>query len=136
MRPAEARNRLSTSGHDEDDATALARHLPTYRGGDVEVPSNRVGHGAHEVLELHVEERCALDIVVGGGIEADVDAAAGRGHSTGVPLDRNPVLDINPRDVSRSATGSDALSNGIEARFGAADEMHFGALLGVSLRYR
>jgi hypothetical protein len=65
-----------------------------------------------------------LDIVVGGGIEQTSIPPPGRGDSTGVPLDRNPVLDIDPRDASRSANGSDAPSNGIEARFGAADQVH------------
>jgi hypothetical protein len=72
-----------------------------------------------------------LDVVVGGGVEADVDAAAGCGNRTRVLLDRRAVEDVDPGDVSRAADGLDALGDGGERRFGAAGEVDVGALAGV-----
>jgi hypothetical protein len=64
--------------------------------------------------------------------EAGVDAAAGRGDSVGVLLDRGPVEDVDACDVGGAAVGSDALGDRVEGRFGAAGEIHVGALAGVS----
>jgi hypothetical protein len=53
--------------------------VPPDRCGDVELRGDGLGHWAQEVLESHVEEWRALRVVVGDGVEADVDAAAGIG---------------------------------------------------------
>jgi hypothetical protein len=131
MGPAETGYRLPPSGHDEDDAMAAAGHVPADRGGDVEVRGDGFGHGAQEILELHVDEWCALDVVLGGGVEAGVDAAAGGGDSGGVLLDRRLVENVEACDVSRAAVLLDALGDVVEGCFGAAGEVHFGALAGV-----
>src|SRR5262249_56618732 len=95
---AEPRDRLPSAGHDEDDAVAAAGHLPADRGGDVEVRGNRLRDRPQEILELHREQRRALDVVVRGGIEADVDPGTD-GDAGGVMHDRRPALDVYPRDV-------------------------------------
>jgi hypothetical protein len=87
---AEARDRLPSAGHDEDDAAAAAGHVPAHGDGHVEVRGNRLRDRPQELLERHREERRALDVVIRGGVEADVDAAAG-GDAVGVPRDRRPV---------------------------------------------
>jgi hypothetical protein len=110
---------------------AAAGHVPADRGGDVEVRGDGFGHGAQEILELHVDEWCALDVVIGGGVEAGVDAAAGGGDSGGVLLDRRLVENVEACDVSRAAVLLDALGDVVEGCFGAAGEVHFGALAGV-----
>jgi hypothetical protein len=98
------------------------------------VRSDGLSHGAHEVLELHIEQRCALDVLVGGGVEADIDAAAGRGDSARVPPDRRSVEDVDACDMGRAALGSDALGDRVEGQFVAAGEMHVGALARVRAR--
>src|SRR5215469_14523517 len=94
---AEPRDRFPSAGHDEDDAVAAAGHVPAYGGGDVEVRSNRFSDRPHELLRLHREQWRALDVVVGDGVETDVDAAAGSG--IGVPRDRRSVEDVDLRDM-------------------------------------
>src|SRR5215471_16391513 len=98
---AELRDRFPSAGHDEDDAAAAAGHMPAYGGGDVEVCGNCFSDRPQELLRLHREQRRALDVVVGDGVETDVDAAAGGG--IGVPRDRRPVEDVDPRDVRGAA---------------------------------
>lgn len=107
----------------EDDTAAAAGHVPADRGGDVEVCRDGFGYGAQEVLEGHVEERGALDIVVGCGVEADVDAA-GVGDCGGMPFDRGQVEDVEARDVCSAAVAVDALGDRLERRGGSAREMH------------
>src|SRR5262249_61307769 len=77
---AEPRDRLPSAGHDNDDAVAAAGHLPPGRGGDVEGRGNRLRDRPPEILELHGEQRRALDVVICGGGEADVDTATGVGR--------------------------------------------------------
>jgi len=60
--------------------------VPAHGHGHVEVRGNRLRDRPQELLERHREERRALDVVVGGGVEADVYTAAG-GDVVGVPLD-------------------------------------------------
>src|SRR5262249_11195234 len=88
---AEPGDRFPSAGHDEDDTAAAAGHMPAYGGGDVEVRGNCFSDRPQELLRRHREQRCALDVVVGDGVETDVDAAAGSGF--GVPRDRCPVED-------------------------------------------
>lgn len=57
------------------------------------------GHRPQEIVEVHVGNRCALDIVVGGGVEADVDSSGAVGDGGGVPLDGRPVEHVEPGDV-------------------------------------
>jgi hypothetical protein len=64
--------------------------MPAGGGGDVEVRGDGFRYRAQQVLELQGEEWCALEVVVGCGVEADVDAAAVGGDS-GVLLDRRLV---------------------------------------------
>jgi hypothetical protein len=84
---------------------AGAGHVPADRRRDVEVRGDGFGHWAQEVLEWHVEARCAFDVVVGRG--ADVDGAAGRGDSVGVLLDRGPVEDVEACEVGGAAVSPD-----------------------------
>ncbi len=80
------------------------------------------GHGLRdwpqELLERHRQERRALDVVVGGGVEADVDAAAG-GDAVGVLGDRRPVEDVDLGDVRDAAVVPDAQGDLLERRPGA-----------------
>jgi hypothetical protein len=76
---------------------------------------------AQEVLEWHVEARCAFDVVVGPG--ADVDGAAGRGDSVGVLLDRGPVEDVEACEVGGAAVSPDPLGDrGSDRSGGSVDD--------------
>lgn len=84
--------------------------MPARGDGDVEVRGNGLRDRPQELLERHHEERRALNVVVGGGVEADVDAAAG-GDAVGVPRDRRPVEDVDLGDVRGAAVLPDALGD-------------------------
>ena len=93
-------------------------------------------HRAQEVVGLHLGDRYALEVVVGRGVEAGVDAAGCRGDGACVLLDRRPVEDVEARDVCRAAVGPDALGHLLKGSLGAAGEVHVGALAGVGARDR
>jgi len=114
---------------------AAAGHVPADGGGYVEVRRDGLGDRPQELPGLHREQRRALDVVVGGGVEADVDAAAG-GDGVGVPRDRRTVEDVDLRDVCGAAVVPDALGDFLKSRPGTAGEMHVGALAGVGARDR
>jgi len=86
------------------------------------------GHGAQEVLELHVKQRRALTVVIGRRVEADIDAAAGSGNSGGMPFERGPVKDVELRDVWVATVPLDALRHLFQGRGRASDEMHLGGV--------
>jgi len=109
--------------------------MPAHGDGDVEVRGNGFRDRSQELPELHRQERRALDVVVGGGVEADVDAAVG-GDDVGVLRDRRPVEDVDLRDVRGAAVVPDAPGDFLESHPGAADEVHVGALAGVGARDR
>ena len=113
----EAWDGFAAAGHGEDDAGAAWRHVPCGCRGDHELGGDGLGHRTHEVVELHVEHRRALDVVVGRGVEADVDAAGGVCHGGRVPLHRGLVENVERDDVRpppsrwmRRATSSRAAS--------------------------
>jgi hypothetical protein len=114
---------------------AAPRHVSPYCGRDVEVSRHGFCHGAQEVVERHVDEWQSLDVVVGGRVKADVDAT-GLGDSGGVVLDRSEVEDVEWRDVRCAAVAMDALGDRLERCFGAAGEVHLGALAGERTRDR
>lgn len=86
---------------------------------------------AQEVLELHVKQRRALTVVIGRGVEADIDAAAGSGNGGSMPFERRPVKDVELRDVRVATVPLDALRHLFQGRVSAPGEMHLGALAGV-----
>ena len=84
MGAAQCRDRLPASGHHQNDAGAALPHVPGNCGGGQELGSDRLGDRADEVLIRHVDQRRALDVLVRGGVEGDVDAAGALGHGGGV----------------------------------------------------
>jgi len=109
-------------------------HVRCDCGRDRVVDGHGLGHGAHEVVERHVDELGALDVVIGGRVEGDVDAAACGGDSIRVLLDRGAVEYVELGDVAGAAIISDVVGDLVEGRLGAAGEMDFGALAGVCAR--
>src|SRR5215469_3304847 len=132
---AQPRDRFPSASHDQDDAVAAAGHLPAYGGRDVEVRGNCFSDRPQELLRLHREQRRALDVIIGDGVETDVDAAA-IGGGIDMTRDRFPVEDVDLRDVRDAAVVPDALGDFLKSRPGAADEEHVGALAGVGARDR
>jgi hypothetical protein len=56
----------------------------------------RLDNGAHEIVEGHLDERGALDVVVGQRIEADVDAAVCSRDEACMAPDRGAVESVRP----------------------------------------
>ncbi|WP_257225789.1 hypothetical protein [Rhodococcus opacus] len=79
-----------------------------------EARRDRLGDRLHDVADPHVDKRRALDVVVEGGVEADIDAAALVRHRRGMPLDRVPVHRIENSDVRNPALVPDAVGDILE----------------------
>jgi len=99
--------------------------------GDVEVGGERFRYGLHDVLERHVEEGAALDVVVGGRVETDVDASACIDHVGRVPRERFRIENVDGCDAGGGAGIANAFGDPLERLGGASGEVHGGSFAGV-----
>lgn len=134
---SEAGDCLPPAGHDENHPSpAAARHVSCDAGGDVKVGGERFRYRLHELLEAHVEDGAALDVVVGGRVEADVDAALGGDDVCRVALEGGVVEHVHLGDVGCAAGRSDRFGDALEAVDGAPGKMDVGSIARLRARDR
>jgi hypothetical protein len=78
----------------------------------------------------HVDEGCALEVVVVDGVEGDVDPAGMLGDRVGMLLDRGAIGRVELGDLDTSPGFGGAGCYALERLAGASDEMDRGALGG------
>jgi hypothetical protein len=132
---AAGRECFASAGHDQDRAAAPSGHVGGDRDGDRVGSGECPGHGLHELVEREIEERRALDIVVGGCVEGDVDAARLR-DPAGVPLHCELVENVELGGMHDAARASDVVGDVFETGFGAAAEVYLGSFPRVRARDR
>jgi hypothetical protein len=89
-----------------------------------------------EVLERHLDQRCALHVVETDGVEADIDASRLLRHLVDVSLDGLRVVRVELRRLRGTARGGDLLGDPIELRQGATGEKDLRSLAGERARDR
>jgi len=73
VRAAQPWNCFTTAAQGKYHPTA-PQHVARGHGGDVEVGGDDLADRAGEIGEFHVEQGNALQVIVGGGVERDIDA--------------------------------------------------------------
>ena len=122
VRAAESRYGFASACHDEDRAASLVRHVGGDGCGDRVVCAERLGHGLHELVEGELEERLALDVVVGGCVEAHIDGATRVGYADRVLLYRVLVKHIELGGGCDAASAANHVHDRFETRPSAAGE--------------
>jgi len=95
--PTQIGNGFTPAAQGEDHPTA-AHHVACGRCGDVEVGGDDLADRAREFGEVHVEQGDALQVLVGGGVERDIDAP-GCGDLVGVRPHGAPVEGVHDRGL-------------------------------------
>ena len=93
--------------------TAARGHVRRDRGGDPVLRGQGLGDRLQDVREGHVQQRSALDVVVGGGVERDVEAVR-RGDVGGVGVNRCRVQDVQVGAVRVPTGSADGIGESIE----------------------
>ena len=88
------------------------------------------GHGPHEVLDVHLQERGALNVAAGDQVEAHVHRAALIDHGPYAIVDRSVVESVDHRHVRSPAVRVDLGGDAVEGLTGSPGEKHRGSLAG------
>src|SRR6185312_17518987 len=88
---------------------AALRHVARGHGGDVEVGGDDLADRASEVGEVHVEQGDALQVIVGSGVEGDIDAVGGGSDPFRVRTHGRPVQRVHDGGLHVAAGVPDLL---------------------------